>query len=365
MRAKNEEPAAWSMAEGVTLADFAAQGAGVQGLVHTLDNGSFVHAYLISGMEGVGKRTLAHLVTQFLLCTAGQDEGLLGGFDLPPVKKPCGCCPGCMQVNGGNHPDVVTLRPGQPIAPHVDKGKQVIPVDDIREVVRITGTHTYEGGCRVVRIEQADKMNQQAQNCLLKTLEEPTEGTVFLLETDSPSLLLPTIISRCRHIKLHGWDDDTIRRVMQSRQVPQDRMAEALRVSGGSIGRALAVADDESYWQRRSDVMHDFFATESRTEIFRISAAWKDRKEQAAALLDDVEDMLHTLLMVRLGRLPQTMAADYPEQWQHMAQKADNAVFARLFDAVTEARKMRMNQVTVQAVLERLLLCLMEEKTRW
>lgn len=353
------------MAEGVTLADFAAQGAGVEGLIHTLENGSFVHAYLISGMEGVGKRTLAHLVTQFLVCTAGQDEGLLGGFDLPKVKKPCGSCSGCIQVKSGNHPDVVTLRPGQPIAPHVDKGKQLIPVDDIREVVRIAGTHSFEGGTRVVRIEQADKMNQQAQNCLLKTLEEPEPGTVFLLETDSPSLLLPTIISRCRHIKLHGWDDITIRRVMNDRGVPQDRQAEALRVSGGSIGRALAVADDESYWQRRADVMHDFFDTASRTDIFRVSAAWKDRKDQAGELLDDVEDMLHTLLMVRLGRLPQSAAADYPTSWQNMAREADNAAFVRLFDAVTEARKMRMNQVTVQAVLERLMLRLMEEKTRW
>lgn len=365
MSGKDEQNAAWRLEEGITLRDFAPQGTAVSGLIHTLEAGSFVHAYLISGMEGVGKRALAQLVTQYLLCTAGEDEGLLSGLGLPPEPKPCGHCPACMQVLGGNHPDVVTLRPGEPIAPHVDKGKQVIPVDDIREVVRIAGTHTFEGGRRVIRIEQAERMNQQAQNCLLKTLEEPVEGTIFLLETDSPSLLLPTIISRCRHVKLHGWPDETIRRVMDRHGVSADRQQEALRVSGGSIGRALAVAGDEQYWQRRGDVMRDFFAIQSRSDIIRVSGAWKDRKDQADELFDDLEDMVRTLLLVRLGAQQAAAVSAYPEAWQHMAREGDQASFVRLLDTVRDARKMRMNQVTLQAVIERLLLRLMEERTRW
>lgn len=359
---------AWDIAQEapVGFGDFQAQGEAVRGLLHTLEEGTFVHAYLISGMEGVGKRTLARLITQYLLCHAGEEPDLLSGLGLP-AQKPCGTCAACRQVLSGNHPDAVLLSPPEH---HLsqrreDQGKSGIVVDDIREVVRIASTHTFEGGRRVIRIEHAEKMNPQAQNCLLKTLEEPPEGTVFLLLTDMPSLLLPTIVSRCRHVMLHAWPDQVVLSALEKHGVPAERRREALRVSGGSIGRALATAADEGYWQRRSDVMRDFFALPARSDIVRISGQWKDKKEQSDELLDDVEDMLHTLMLTRLGRLPQETLRDWPAPWQRMAREAKLDAFARLLDAVRDARKMRMNQVTWQAVLERLLLRLMEERTRW
>lgn len=97
--------------------------------------------------------------------------------------------------------------------------------------------------------------------------------------TESPSLLLPTIVSRCRELKLHPWDDRTVLSVLEKHGVTGQRAQEALHVSGGSIGKALAVAGDEQYWQRRSEVMRDFFALERRSDILRISSTWKDRKE--------------------------------------------------------------------------------------
>lgn len=340
----------------VGFADFEAQGDSIRGLLRTLEEGTFVHAYLISGMEGVGKKTLAELITRFLLCTA-EETG---------VKKPCGACASCRQALAGSHPDAVVLSPQRHLSRQAeDQKKSGIVVDDIREVVRLAGTHTYEGGRRVVLIEQAEKMNAQAQNCLLKTLEEPEAGTVFLLTTDAPSLLLPTIVSRCRHIMLHAWPDEKIMQVLEARGVLPQRRQEAARVSGGSIGRALATAEDEAYWLRRQGILRDFFALESRSEILRVSGEWKDKKDQSDELLDDLEDMVHTLMLVRLGSLPQSAVQGWPEPWQKAAEQAELDVFARLFDAVGTARKMRMNQVTWQAVLERLLLRLMEEKAQW
>ena len=339
------------MAETIRLADFAPQGAVWDGLVHTLDEGTFVHAYLISGMAGVGKRTLARAITQHLMCTG--------------ERKPCGVCPACVQVMENNHPDVIAVQPGKVVNSDQASGKSIIPVDDIREVVRICGEHTFAGGRRIVRIEQADKMNASAQNALLKTLEEPIEGTVFLLLTDSPSLLLSTIVSRCRQIKLHAWPDEVILNVLSKEGVSQERQREALRVCGGSIGQAIAVASDEAYWQRRAEIMRDFFALEDRSGILRVSNAWKDKREKSDELLDDVEDMIRTLMLVRLGQQTQASLSAYPQQWQRAAKDAELSAFVRLLDSVAEARKLRMNQVTWQAVVERLLLRLMEEKNRW
>ena len=111
--------------------------------------------------------------------------------------------------------------------------------------------------------------------------------------------------------------------------------------------------------------MRDFFALESRSDILRISGQWKDRRDQSDELLSDVEDMLRTLVMVRLGRLDASAVQGYPAPWQRMAAQGDVSAFVKLMDAVARARQLKGNQVTWQAVVERLLLSLMEEKSQW
>lgn len=334
------------------LSDFSGQGALYDGLIRTLDEGSFVHAYLISGPEGIGKRTLAKLMAQHMLCTA--EDG-----------KPCGVCPACVQVREGNHPDLIVERPGEPLSPEVERGRKLIPVREMRYILSLIGQHTYTGGRRVLIIEHAEKMNEPAQNALLKTLEEPPAGTVFLLLTDSPELLLTTIVSRCRSLKMHPWDESYLREVLEAKGVSKDLARRAAAVSGGSIGMALAVAADERFWQRRAEVMQDFFGIKSRGEILHVSTAWKDRKDEAEALLNDVEDMLRALLLVRLGQRDEELLSDYPQAWQRMAASGELGAFISLMDAVCDARRLRSNQVTWQAVVEKLLLRMMEERSKW
>ena len=305
------------------LSDFQGQGAVYDGLMRTLHDGTFVHAYLITGLEGMGKRTLARLLAQYWLCQAPEGE-----------KRPCGVCRACQQVRDGTHADLVIIAPGKPINPDVRPDMKSIPVDEIRALIAIT-------------------------------LEEPVPGTIFLLMTESPSLLLPTIVSRCRELKLHPWDDRTVLSVLEKHGVTGQRAQEALHVSGGSIGKALAVAGDEQYWQRRSEVMRDFFALERRSDILRISSIWKDRKDDAEELLDDVEDMLRTLLLCHLGQRSESAVTPYPAAWQRFSREGELSAMMRLLDAVAQARQMRANQVTWQAVVERLLLSLMEEKSKW
>ncbi len=333
------------------LSDFKGQGALYDGLIRTLREGTYVHAYLISGAAGMGKRTMARLIAQYLLCTGD--------------AKPCGVCPGCIQVRDGNHPDVMTVTPGKPLSPEVKSGLQGIPVDEIRYVNALVGQHTFVGGQRVVIIERAEKMNPAAQNALLKTLEEPLAGTVFLLLTESPELLLPTIVSRCRALKMHPWPDDKVLAVLRAHGVADDLAKRAMYVSSGSIGQALAIAADESYWQRRSEVMRDFFDVSQRVDVLRISTAWKDRKDESDALLNDVEDMVRTLMLVRFHQQDEILISDYPAPWQRMAGEAPLEHFVHLMDEVSRARRLRANQVTWQAVVEQLLLSLMEERNKW
>lgn len=333
------------------LADFKGQGTLYEGLVRTLQDGSFVHAYLISGPEGIGKRSLARCMAQSLLCTG--------------ENPPCGKCPACMQVRDENHPDVLIERVGAPLNPEEDHRKKSISVDEMRYLLSLVGQHTFTGGRRVVIIEQAEKMTTPAANALLKTLEEPPEGTVFLLLTDSTEMLLPTIVSRCRTLRMHAWSDAYIQQMLINRGVSAEMARKAASVSGGSIGKAIAVAADEDFWSRRDEVMRDFFGIASRGEILRVSTALKERKDDAQELLDDLEDMIRTLLLIRLGRQDDALLAEYPAPWQRMAVSAPLESFITLSDALSEARKLRVNQVTWQAVVEKLLLRMMEERSKW
>ena len=97
----------------VALSDFAGQGAVYDGLMKTLRDGTTVHAYLISGASGVGKKTLSQLIAQYLLCQGDH--------------KPCGVCPACVQTAAGNHPDVIIVQPGVPISPEVSRDLKSIP----------------------------------------------------------------------------------------------------------------------------------------------------------------------------------------------------------------------------------------------
>ena len=333
------------------LQSFAAQGEDVRLLLDQLRNRKLVHAYLVSGEKGTGKRTLAALAAASLLCGAGGD-------------RPCGACRDCLMAASLEHPDMVVIRRGIPIAPDVKKDRATIPVDDIREMIRICGESTLGGNARVVLLFDADKMTVQAQNCLLKTLEEPPDNTYLFLVTDHPDALLTTVISRCRPIRLKAWDDRMILGILQDRGVAPERASRVLQAAGGSIGRAIELSSDEAYWARRTEAVSLFFAT-SASGILAASHAWKDRKEEGNDLLDILESLLRILVGVRIGQLSDGMLSEFPDRWKRFAREAALPDIAALSDAVSAARKQLQFSVNFQAVLEQLLFVFVGEGNKW
>ena len=134
----------------IAFADLAGQSALIGQLQHDFARGSYVHAYLLTGPGGTGKRSAAQLCTMAALCRG--------------EHKPCGACGPCRRVLSGTHPDVHTVVP--------EKGKQIIGVGVMREMLDIVAVKSFEDGAKVILIPQAERMNAAAQNCLLKTLEE-------------------------------------------------------------------------------------------------------------------------------------------------------------------------------------------------
>ncbi|TAK82268.1 MAG: DNA polymerase III subunit delta' [Betaproteobacteria bacterium] len=155
------------------------------------------HALLLHGARGTGKLALAEHIAQFLLCEAGDPGG-----------KPCGACDGCRWFAAGSHPDFRRLEPEalapEPIEPEegepgAKRGKPSIEIkiEQVRELAAFLNVGSHRGRFRVALVHPAEDMNANAANALLKGLEEPPAGAVFLLVSHRPARLLPTIRSRC------------------------------------------------------------------------------------------------------------------------------------------------------------------------
>lgn len=202
-------------------------------LLRAHDAGRLHHALLFEGPPGVGKHTLARRLAMATNCLAPQGPGLLG----PPAPRPCGGCTSCRQMLADTHPDLIT------IVPDPEKASQTIAVDQIREVVRVSGFHRHSAARRFVIIDPAEAMLPAAANALLKTLEEPNAGTGFVLIASHSRALLPTIVSRCQRVRLGAVPEPELATWLIARGHPDGvRLA---RMSMGCPGHALRLAEGE------------------------------------------------------------------------------------------------------------------------
>lgn len=185
------------------------------------------HAYLFQGDPGSGKRLMANTFAMALQCEAGGAKG-------------CGQCHSCKQAVSRNHPDIIYVTHEKPNS---------IGVDDIRgQLVSDVMIKPYNGKYKVYIVSEAEKMTVQAQNALLKTLEEPPAYAVILLLTTNASVLLDTIRSRCVLLNLKPVPDDQVRKyLMENLEIPDYQADICVAFAQGSIGRAAALASFENF----------------------------------------------------------------------------------------------------------------------
>ena len=237
------------------------------------------HFYLISGPKGSGKHTLATLLAAALNCTG--------------AEKPCLTCPHCRKTLSGNHPDYITV---------FDPEHKNLPVKIVRQVRDEMFIRPNEGAKKIYMIPQ--EMGTEGQNALLKVLEEPPPYGVFLLLTENPNSILPTIRSRCTHLAMSGLSDEILRSELSARfpQAGSEDIGAAISRSGGYLGQAMELLEQESIFAPQALRFAEGFRDRNKLELALLFASMeKWKRDQILPVLEQCFAILEEALICRSG----------------------------------------------------------------
>jgi DNA polymerase-3 subunit delta' len=199
-----------------------------------LSRGRLAHAYLFLGPEGVGKASIARALAAARTCADLREDG-----------DACGVCPSCKRMGAGTHPDYQVIRPTSRERP------PKITIEQIREFRRVTAYPPVGGGWRVALIKPGEDMRDEAVNALLKTLEEPPPQHLLILTAGVEADLFPTVVSRCQKLAFAPLPYSLITQELIRRSLSPSQAALMAALSGGSLGRALAMEPEELLRQRQ------------------------------------------------------------------------------------------------------------------
>ena len=301
------------------------------------------HALLVSGRPGLGKSGLADTLAKALLCEAPRPDG-----------QPCDACQACNWFAQGNHPDFRRLQP-ESMAPEAEdetpakkekKKSDQIKIEQVRATEGFLAVGTHRGGARIILIDPADAMNPAAQSALLKNLEEPPPGTLYLLVTSRPRRLLPTIRSRCMGAPVAAPEPHAALDWLADQGMPNAEAA--LAAAAGAPLAALAAAEAEparqAFLNRLADPSCDPLALAQSCESV-----------EPALVVGWMQRWVYDLLSARCaGRIRYNV--DARAAIEKISQPLHAARLARLLRKLGEARGLAQHPLNARLFFEDLLL---------
>ncbi len=312
-------------------------------LQNALTTKKISHAYIINGEKSSGKEYIAKVFAMALQCEQGELE-------------PCQECHACKQALSDNQPDIIRVGHEKP---------NTISVDDIRaQINNDVAIKPYSSPYKVYIVNEAEKMTQQAQNAILKTLEEPPEYAVILLLTSNVNALLPTILSRCVVLNMKPVADEKVRKfLMEEMKVPDYKADVCVAFARGNIGKAKALASSEDFENIKNEALsllkyiedmelHEIVAAikkigEYKLEIgdyFDIMAIWY----RDVLLFKATKDANHLVFREELGAL------------RKCAQRSSYEGIETIINALDTAKRRLDANVNFELVMELLLLSIKE-----
>lgn len=308
-----------------------------------VENNRVSHAYILNGERGSGKKMLANLFAMTLLCETGDNE-------------PCGKCHSCKQAESGNHPDIIRVTHEKPNS---------ISVDDIRTQVNNTvDIKPYQGPYKVYIIPQADMMTPQAQNAILKTIEEPPSYAVFLLLTENAETLLPTINSRCVMLKLRNIKDTLIKKyLMENLEIPDYKADMCTAFAQGNMGRAIMLANSDHFNEIREEAVQ-LLKHISEMELNEIVSAVKNISVYKLEITDYLDIIMiwyrDVLLYKATKEIDKVVFKDQLQSIKEQARKSSYEGIELILESLEKAKARLKANVNFDLVMELLFLTIKE-----
>ncbi|HIT60478.1 MAG TPA: DNA polymerase III subunit delta' [Candidatus Fimousia stercorigallinarum] len=312
----------------------------IEHLENAIENGQVSHAYIFNGEDGIGKMTTAKAFVKALLCES---------------KNSCGTCQSCIQIDSGNHPDVI----------YVTHEKAGITVDDIRDQVnQSVFVKPYSSDYKVYIIDEADKMNAAAQNALLKTIEEPPAYAVIILLSNNKESFLETIVSRCVVLNFGPLKESQVREYLHSHYDNMNGREDlAVSYSMGNIGKAKKVIESDDFNEQK-DFCLNLMANLEKWDIHEILLSLKQMasyKDYIYDLLDIMTIYYRDILILKVTGLPNKTV--FKEKFSVMKNQSIYLSFEGIDTIIKEIEKAKIRlkaNVNFDVTLE-LLLFVMKE----
>lgn len=301
------------------------------------------HAYIIHGERNAGKEFIARVFAMTLQCEKGETE-------------PCGECHSCKQALGNNQPDIIYISHEKP---------NTIGVEDIRSQINgDIGIKPYSSPRKIYIINEGEKMTPQAQNALLKTLEEPPEYAVILILTTNVDALLPTVLSRCVVLNMKPVSDVLVKKyLMEQLSIPDYKANICVAFARGNIGKAKMLASSEEFEKVKEEAItlvkniNDLEISEIVKAIKKISEYKFDVNDYLDILMAWYRDVLFFKATKDVNSLV------FKEEIQQIMKMSDRSTYEgieTIVDALQSAKKRLEANVNFDLTMELLFLAIKE-----
>jgi DNA polymerase-3 subunit delta' len=234
-----------------------------------------------------------------------------------------------------------------------------IGVDSIRAVLASIQLRAFCADHKAVIIEQADSMTPQAQNCLLRTLEDPPEGAVFLLSSDSLDAMLVTLRSRCRLVRLAPLPDKEVEERLVAKGIHEEKAILLASLARGSVGEALLMHQDEAFWALRDRMLKSLFAVQG-SAAYQSASTLREERAYGEQAIDIAEIALIDALRMD-AKAAEPLFHAYPEEWKNFVRRTSSSAKLRLMKHIVRCKKMLASNVSLQAVIEEMIMRFTEE----
>lgn len=313
-------------------------------LMKAVDDNKPFHAYIFQGEVGTGKKLMARTFATALQCTGGGN-------------RPCGECKSCKQMTTGNQPDIIT----------VTHEKSIISVDDIRkQLVNTVDVKPYASKYKIYIVPEAEKMNQEAQNAMLKTVEEPPEYAIIILLTSNINSLLETIRSRCMSIEFCPLTNVTVEKYLLEHMKVPDYLAQTAAVfAQGNLGKAIRYVQSDDFMEKKDKILY-LMKNKENMSMYEMLSLLKEVGNDRYEARDYIDLMVLWYRDVLLYKATKDVnGLLFRDQYTHISRDASQNSYVKIEKVLQafEKAKMRLKaNVNFDVAIELMLLTMMDKQ---